>query len=200
MSASSNSRGKVLVIAAVAALVLGAGAWAYTSRSKAPEPPKVVTADEVHKSFEQMRAIRERKDLTEAERDKLREANGRTMEAFMDQQIAAWYAAPTPQAKKAVLDKNIDEMEKRRKEWESRPRDTSASQPSSRPSRRGFGGTPAERKSRSESRSPARMARMMEYWRATQDRMKERGIQPPRWGPGGGRGGPGGGPGGPHRG
>lgn len=183
MSAPRNK--KTLFIAALAALLLGAGAWAYASRAK----PEV---QDPAKLMDKMREIRERKDLTDDQKHKLFEENRPAMELAFNKRIDDWYSAPTKEAKNAILDKNIDEREKRRKEMEAR-RDSS-SQPSSRPSnRRGWGNSsPDERKSRSESHSPDRMARMSSFMKAMHQRMEERGIKPPQggWGQwGGNRGG-----------
>ena len=54
----------------------------------------------------------------------------------------------------------------------------------------------AERKSRTENRNPDKQAQKMAYFSAVQSRMKERGIEPPKWGGGPGGGGPRRGPGG----
>jgi hypothetical protein len=73
------------------------------------------------------------------------------------------------------------EREKEREKWRENMRKMWA------------GKSQAERKKDSESRNPNQMAQRMAYWNAMSKRMQARGIQPPRWGPGGmgrGSGGP----------
>ena len=111
-----------------------------------------------------------------------------------------YYAAKTDEDRDAILDKQIDEFEQRRKEWEARrkeqeKKDIKKADPNAQ---RGgpFGPQSREdRKEKAESRNPDQTARQMAYFAAVRKRMGERGISAPSFGPGGqgGIGGPGGG-------
>ncbi|MEE8170354.1 MAG: hypothetical protein V3T70_07385, partial [Phycisphaerae bacterium] len=125
--------------------------------------------------------------------DNMREAREESMNERVDEYFSASEAD-----KPAILDRQIDEFQKRREEWERRRREREASEKDGDADeendrdqfRRFFGSqTQEERKSRSEGRNPDYRARRMSYFRDMRERMQQRGIEMPRWGGGRGRGG-----------
>jgi hypothetical protein len=191
---------KVAIMAGGGVLVLAVTAWGVSSHFKTP--PIQVAQVEPAKLWEEMR----KPGLSDKEREELGHKMHEARQAEMDARMKDYFKASDGE-KQAILDKQIDEFEKQRKEWEERrkqeeERRAAAGEkpddgPTSRPAHdwRQQQSTPEERKARSESRDPDKMAKQMAYFAALQARMKERGIQMP-FGPG--RGGPGGrGPGGP---
>jgi hypothetical protein len=157
-----------------------------------------------------------RDDLTEEQRREARENMRTVFEEQMDKNVNEYFTAPEEE-KVAVLDRQIDEfqkqmegwraqMEEMRKEREARQaeREKNGEKPDGERDggERRWGGpqTREERKARSESNNPDKMAKRFAYFSAAHKRMTERGIEMPfgRGGFGGmgrGPGGPGGGPG-----
>ncbi len=148
--------------------------------------------------------MRAQEDLTDEQRQELRRNMREVMGSMMTERVDEYYAA-APEEKDAVLDRHIDEFQERMKEWRKRREERrreqgdDADQERNREEwrermrgRRG-GGTSEQRKSRSESRDPDQMVRMMSYFQALRSRMTERGIESPGgrggWGRGGGMGG-----------
>lgn len=184
--------GGVLVVAAAAS----AGFY-FTHRTSAT--PALADPNQL---WEQMR----RTDLTDAERDALREQMRAAWEARIDKRLNEYYTASSQADKDAILDRHIEEMDQDRQDWErrraEREKEGATTQPTAgqqgprRPGRPNFAAmSTQERKARSESRNPDQRARMMAYFSALRARAAERGIQLPM-GPGGGPGGPGRGMGG----
>jgi uncharacterized membrane protein YgcG len=178
-------------------LVVSAGSWAmWRSYSK----QKVLAS-----IGDDPRRIRQAVEEGQISRDEAREAFMEAMEARMNRSMDEFFVLPAGKERDAYLDRMIDEMEARRREWQER----STTQPTTRPNwaeRRGDG--PATQPSdadraqraqraaqRADSTPPERRAQRAEFMSAMQKRMAERGIQPGRGGPGGwgGRGGGGGG-------
>lgn len=209
----SNSRRNLIVIGTLVTLAAAGGVWAWVARApRTPELqiPAEYSADALKAKaetnpgevFDSMRAAMDRKDLTDEQRDAIRDNMRKVMEEQMDKRLDEFFTASTDDEKKVVLDRHIDEWERMRKEREAkeadRPPPTQEERDRWRRAREGrTPPTQAERKSRSESRNPDQMARRMAYFQAMQNRMKERGIQTPGFGPGGrgmGGRGPGGGP------
>lgn len=155
-------------------------------------------------AFENFRKAMDRVDLTEEQKEQIRDNGREIMEQRMDERIDEYFNAPESEKKK-VLDKSIDEFEKMRKEREARDaerekmseeeKEKDRQKWRDRMRGRDGGKTTAERKTRTESRSADKMGKRMAYFTAVANRMKERGMEPPNRGPfgGGGRGrGPGG--------
>lgn len=195
------------IIAASSLVVVSGGVWAFT-RGEAnagvavPKELSVVALkaqakEDPGKMRDTMRETMQREDLTEEQRKQVGENMRKVWESFMQERVDEYYAAKTDDERNAVLDKQIDEFEQRRKEWEDRrkeqeKKDAKKADPNA-PRPGPFGPqSREERKERAESRNPDQMARQMAYFSAMRQRMSERGISPPSFGPGG-RGGPGGG-------
>lgn len=156
--------------------------------------------------------IRKAVDSGAVPREVAWEAFGQQREREMQQRMDTYFALKTDAERSKYLDKMIDEMQSRMREWQSR----AATRPGGDPRgpggdrRRGDGPTSQpsddQRKEREQRRAAradatptAQKAQRAEFMAAMRKRMEQRGIQPPG---GGGRGfgfGPGG-PGGPGRG
>lgn len=147
----------------------------------------------------ELRELLRNPDLTDEDRralyDKMREAREREMAARVDE----FFTAVDDDARQAVLDRHIDEMQKQMAEREARRREAeakSAAEKEKKQRGRDFNSmTTQEKKERAESGNPDKRAKTMTYFEALRARMTARGIQPPRGpgGPGRGSGGPGGG-------
>jgi hypothetical protein len=211
MSISSLQSPKMIALLAGVLLAAGAGVWALTGSSSSHSPAKVEVPQEFtlaalekaepRQAFDNFRKAMDREDLTEAQKEQIRENGREAMEKRMDSVMDEYFTAPEAEKKK-ILDRQIDEWEKMRadREAERAKEDENKTEEEKEKDRQrwrdrmrdGQNRTQAERKSRSESRNPDKMARRMAYFSAVRARMTERGMQPPQWGPGG-RGGPGGG-------
>jgi hypothetical protein len=192
-------------------LLISAAAWGVTSHFRpaadplglppelSPESLKAASA-EPQKLRETMHATMERTDLTDAQRDEARRRMREVWEAQQDQRMQEYFAAAEAE-KQAILDRQLDEMQKMMQEREAHraemEREHAARERDPNHPRRPevASMSPQERKTRAESRDPNATARRMAYFQALRTRAAERGIQMP-FGPGGGPG-HGGGPGGP---
>jgi hypothetical protein len=139
-------------------------------------------------------------------REQAREIMQESWEKRMDKQLDDYFALPEKDRTK-YLDKQIDEMQARMREWQSRaatqPSRRPTTGPATRPNRDRGGDQVARMRGRIETGDPARKAQRAEYMAAMRQLMAQRGIQGPGgggrggWGGGGGfRGGGGGGGGG----
>lgn len=186
-----------IIAVSVALLVLVGGGVTWALRPK--DPAKVLAEigndrDKIRQAVDEGRISRE--DVWEVMRER--------REAEETKRVDAFFALPPGKERDKYLDKMIDEMESRRREWQQR----AATQPSTRPARDRDGPSTrpsdAERQRRmamrDDSTPPAQRAKRVEFRAAMMKRMQERGIQPGRGGWGGGFGGRGGGPGGGGRG
>jgi hypothetical protein len=235
-SSDENSSGKRWVAAGVFLAFVafaGAGIWAYWGSAppetapnpvlQRPEDRAAYIASDRFKSLpeeekrEYFRKSMEdgggravfgaRESMTEEQRDKLRENTREVFESIQKERVDAFFELQTPEEKVAYLDKQIDEMEKRRQEWRERrereggdqrpPRreenatpQVGQGQDSGRPegARRERGGTPNldRMKQRIETTDPKDRAKATEYRMLIRARMEQRGIQPRGGGPGGG--------------
>src|SRR5262245_7803511 len=112
--ANRNRRRVMLsILAGVAALAMGAGAWGYAAHRKAAKAAQVVQAEDPANAWNKLRETMRRQDLSEEERRKAFEEARRAMEARMQRELNDYFAARTDGEKKAVLDRGIDEMQKR---------------------------------------------------------------------------------------
>ena len=213
---------KLILLSVACVFAAGAGVWGYTKSRSAGDSnsgvqiPKEYTVEALKKvdpeqGFEKFREIRDRNDLTEEQREKIMENGREVMEQKMQENADEWYKA-SKEERQAIIDRQIAEMQKRfeRMRAEREEREAKMTEEEKEKERqkwqermkRGDTMTQAERKNRTESRSPDASARMMAYRQAMREQMQQKGIQPP-WGRGpgggpGGRGGPqGGGGGGP---
>lgn len=151
--------------------------------------------------------IRKAVDSGQVPREIAWEAFGAAREAEMQKRVDGYFALQTDRERQQYIDKVIDEMQARMREFErnrpaTRPTGVNGPRDGNR-DRRGPGTQPSEadraererrRAQRADSTPPAQRAQRVEFMAAMRKRMTERGIQMP----GGGRGfgGFGGGPGG----
>jgi hypothetical protein len=168
---------------------------------KSPEGKQVLelTAERLRKmSFAERGALMHSPDLTEEQRDRLRDIEREMRETEMNKRIDEYFAAPAEEREK-ILDKQIDEFLDMQKQWEARraERPEPTSRPTSQPDRWRGPQTrnTQQEKARMEGGNPDQQKRQMAYRAQLQARAKARGVQ--MWGGPGGRGGMGGGPGGP---
>lgn len=192
-----------------AALVLVGGAWGLSLRyGRANDPTglppelsrenlkaQAANPDQIRTTFEN---TMQRTDLTEEQRREAMRRMRELWEARQNERMNEYFAAAADQ-KQAILDRQIDEMQKERQEAEARraqwekehaqQQAQNGQHNNDRPRRDFASMTPQERKSRAESRNPDQTAKHMAYFAAVRARMAERGIQMPR-GPMGGGGGP----------
>jgi hypothetical protein len=191
--------GGLLLIAAAA---LGLNGQFGRTQDPAGLPPDLVqklqaSSADPHAMRETMHETMQRTDLTDAQREeimhRMREAGRQRFDKRVDE-----YMAAADDQKQAILDRQIDEMQAEMREHEERDQAEPPRGPREGRHRPDFASmTTQQRKSRSETRDPDRMARNMAYFSALRARAAERGIQMPH-GPGPGAGGHGpGGPGGP---
>lgn len=183
----------------VAAVAGGSSVAMLTRGNKADAVPSDLTVESMRaqakeatpgQMFDKMRETMQRDDLTEEQRQKVRDNMRQVGREMMEERVEEYFAAATQEDKNAVLDRQIDEFMKMREEWEKRRAEREKSG-----EREGEQERPnwmaqqsqEDRKARSESRSPDQMARMMAYFTAMQVRAAERGIKMP--GRGGGFGG-----------
>ena len=189
-----TTKKKALLGAVSAALIAAGGAtYAFWPRDNSKLVAQLARANDPQQ-------IRQAVDSGQITRQEGREAFGPQREAEMDQRMDAYFALSTPKDRQKYLDKLIDEMEARRREWERRATTRPAtSQPTSRPTsrpttqQRGGGDWQQRAAARQDSTPPDKRARRVEFMAAMRARMQQRGIQPGRGGPGGWRGGGGGG-------
>lgn len=217
---------KIVALSLVGVLAAGAAVWGvvHSGEKKAEEPVLAAVPDEYSidklravskedpgKAFDQMRETMDRKDLTEEQRMQIGDNMRTVMEEQMQARMDEYYRAPEAE-REAILDRQIDELQKFRKRMEERREKEEAERAAEGKQmteeerqkerekrmeqwrKREATKSKAQRKQESESRNPNQMAQRFAYWGAMNKRMQARGIEPPRFGPGGGGpGGPGGG-------
>ncbi len=199
--------GTIQITVGVAA-VAGA-AWVLVARSDSPTPQKPSLPEELSvaslkkqieegsgKIGETMRSTFQREDLTDEQRRQAGRNMRRVMMDMMDKNISEYHDAPED-GKQAVLDRQIDDFTERMKEMQERraqrerERAADGEEPESEEQRRErfrsrMGSqTREQRKARSESSDPDKMAQRMGYMQAMRKRMQERGIEMPGRGHGG---------------
>lgn len=196
-------RRRWILLSSLIVVLAAAGVWGYSHSGEEAAPESALPeefskeklaalADNPGEMFRTIRLAMDRTDLTDQQKDALRESAFELREAREQAEVDRYFAASDSE-RQAILDEAIDRMEQWRRDRE-KERNRAGSQPSDRRDRRDRPPpSQAERKTRSETRSPDQQARQMAYRKAMRERMQQRGIQPPRWGGPGGRGGPGGG-------
>lgn len=207
---TSTSKVKLALTATVALAAVGGAVWAvagsHSEKKPTVEIPQQYAVDNLKKMepgpgmWDQMRELRDRKDLTDEQRDQIRDNIRSVMEARMKERVDEYYAAKG-EDKKKILDKHIDEMQKFREEMEARRKqegNQAGGPPGDRPRGEGDrgpggrggpgGGSREQRMTRTQSRNPDQMAKRMAYMAAVAERMKERGIEAPPFGGRGPRG------------
>jgi hypothetical protein len=148
--------------------------------------------DEMRETYGQLRDVAEK--LTPAQQRELRNSSDRGR--GFERRISEYFELPADQ-RVAVLDKQIDEFENMRKEWEKRRAQGNNGQARGGEGR-GPGGPggpgdrgnePRQQRSRTDrlrerldNSTPQQRAQMSEYFTQMQDRRKQRGLPPIRWG------------------
>jgi hypothetical protein len=164
--------------------------------ARAAALPKELSVDsmkaqmsEPGKLMQTMRDTLRREDLTDEQRRQAMQNSREVMRATMAQRVDEYFDAPE-EDKTTVLDRHIDEFLARMAEWEkARSERPELSEEERERMQNTFPPpTQEQRKARSESIDPDRMARAMAYFSAVRSRMGERGIKMPSRP--GGRGGP----------
>lgn len=202
-------RSPVTLIISASLVVIGGTVWAFTRgearagviipKELSVEALKAQAADNPGTLRATVRETMRRDDLTDEQRRQVGENMRKVWEETMHKRVDEYYAAASEEEKNEVLDRQIDEFEERRKEWEARRKEEEKKDGKNDEARGGPGRGPfapqnrEERKDRAESRNPDQTARQMAYFSAMRQRMSQRGLTPPSFGPGGrgGLGGPG---------
>lgn len=187
---------KWVLAALVAVVALGGLAWALMPAGSDPQVARVAELQEKlfsensqvpregrRKAFEEFRTEMEK--LTPEQRDQLMRDHPPQFARQMEKNIVAFFDL-SDNERKAALDKQIDDMEKRRREWEKRRGERGSGRgggPGAGGPPRGFGGRnmdPAKqnemRKRMLDNTSPQQRAMFGEYFRQLQDRRRERGL------------------------
>jgi len=191
-------KSKRTILTAVIVVALGGIVWAILPASPDPQLVKVqqlqqklfrsdakLSDAERREGFDELR--RESEKLTEEQRDKLMQDFRDNPPEFvrrMQKDMVDFFDKPKAEQDK-ILDKQIDEFEKRRKQWEKNRGDRSKGPPG------GFRGGNMDGKAANDMRkkmldntSPQQRAMMGEYFERMNQRRQERGM-PPWGGPGG---------------
>ena len=186
---------------AIVAVVLGVAGRAEEEQQQQSSLPEELSVEALKAEVTDPGKLREVLDrhnpdeLTEEQRRELRHNMREVHRSMLDDRMAEYLAAAEAE-RQAILDKHIDEFQKRMAEWRERRERRQDREERDRSRFRDMfrSRTREERKADSENRNPDEMAQRMAYFSAIRQRMEERGIEMP-WGPGGGhgRGGRGGG-------
>jgi hypothetical protein len=127
-AASSTKSYLVIGGLCVAAIAGGSSLAMLTKSSKASAVPNDLTKEALRAQaketpgqvFEKMRETMQREDLTDEQRQKVRENMREVGREMMEERVNEYFAAATEEEKKAILDRQIDEFMKMREEWEKR--------------------------------------------------------------------------------
>ena len=200
------------IIAATVVLAIGFGIfWAVRHTSASAQIEKIKTLETQLASAEKLpeaerRTLREQlrtefRNLPEADRERLGRERRDGFEKRMQERIHEVLSLP-PAQRVAALDKQINEEEKRKKEWEQRSQSGKAGKGKGGPGKGGAGkGGPGKggagkggggrnlndqaknqfRKARLDNTSPRSRAEMVEYRRQMEQRRAERGLPPSPW-------------------
>ncbi len=176
-------------------------------RQQLNAPDQQLTSDQRRDLWGQMR--KESEQLTDDQRHQMWEAAQEDMQRRMEQKLDAYFALP-PEQRVAALDKEIDESEARRKQFEKWRKEREAKEQASGDkksgssssgngeanrdgNRRGPGGSgsgrgPRDEKSRQDSRkrsldrtSPEMRGKMAQHAKELDQRRVERGLPPSPW-------------------
>jgi len=163
-----NKKLIIIISAVVISIAAGSVVWQVSRRQNKPAD----FAGQKREQIEQYLRSDEFRDLD----PNTRRAYARQAFRQMMTQRAEEYCELSPQDRTAYLDNIIDTMRTRRRGWGFRPpRDGQQGQRPPRPRRR-----PEDMRARSESIDPASRAQMGAFRQALRERMRERGINPPR--------------------
>ncbi len=148
MSSATLRTDRILVIA-LGILVVGGAAWGWAALSLA-EPaaplPESLSADALKaaaeedpgKAMQRVREAFENQDLSEAQREQLRDNAREVRRAFMETRLNEYFEAPEEE-QVAILDRHLDEFMARGAEWRQRRGERAASRPAGRPTDRPVG-------------------------------------------------------------
>jgi len=164
---------KTLVISLIVIILLGLSSFVYLN-SKKDKTPIAYRIDNIRKIEpsklrEEFESVNN-SNLDQEEKQLAINNIRNVIEENFDKMIDEYFTCPKDR-RKNLLDKRIDEMEKR--EATSRPSDEQRKKWRERQDKM----TVAERKLRFESISPDKQAKRQAYFQALQERMKERGIE-----------------------
>lgn len=214
LEAQSKGRGRrramTVLLSASLVFVIGAGAYfghgvwekhqAEQKRKREEALAAELARDFRPENFEKARQAIESGQVT---REQVWEARRAEFEKMEQERMDAYFALPADQ-RDAYLDKLIDEMQQRMREFrpdrdrrpQTQPTTGPTTEPTTQPERdRREQMSPEERaqrqQERMDSQSPADRARRAEFRAAMMKRMQERGMNFGRGRGGGGRGGPG---------
>jgi hypothetical protein len=184
-------------ISAALIIVVSLAVWWFIGSGAPARPPEIegplaemqnLQQLAPDKRGEKFREIREQVSQLSPEAQRaFRREIGKQRAAEMNNRMNAFLTAPTPAARKKVLDQHINEMEKMRAQRESRQRSggqqiaqASGGRPQTGdgPPRGGRRGNFQDRLDRS---SPEERAKRSEYFRALRERRKELGLPENPW-------------------
>ncbi|MFQ5489658.1 MAG: hypothetical protein ACE5GE_02950 [Phycisphaerae bacterium] len=199
MNQTQPSSRRRAVLVGLGVLVVGTVLWAFATRGDAEPagllPPELSVESLQAQTMDRgkVREMLEREDLSEEQRQELRKNMREVWRSAMDRRLAEYFAAADAD-RQAVLDRHIDELQERRKQWEQRRKEREQNGDNAESRREDFRNRVAsmsqqERKERSESRNPDQTAQRMAYFSAMRNRMSERGIEMTAGGWRAGRGG-----------
>ncbi len=187
-------RARIVIPSAIIVLV-GIAVWWFIG-SRAPARPPEIEAPlaemqkirdlPADKRGEKFREIREQVSQLSPEAQRaFRREMGKECAAEMDNRLNAFFAAPTPVARKKVLDQHINEMEKMRTQREARRQPQQLAQASSGRSASGDGPPRGGRRGNLQDRldrsTPEERAKRSEYFRAMRERRRELGLPENPW-------------------
>ena len=190
----SKRRARIVIPSAIVFLV-GIAVWWFLRSGTSARPPEIeaplaemqkirdLPAD---KRGEKFREIREQvSQLSPDAQRAFRREMGKERAAEMDNRLNAFFAAPTPVARKKVLDQHINEMEQMRAQREARRQPQQLAQASSGRSASGDGSPRGGRRGNLQDRldrsTPEERAKRSEYFRAMRERRRELGLPENPW-------------------
>lgn len=162
----TNKKIIIIISAVVISIAAGSVVWQVGRRQGKPAD----FAGQKREQIEQYLRSDEFRDLD----PNTRRAYARQAFRRMTTQRAKEYCELSPQDRIAYLDNIIDTMQSRRREF-GPPRDGQQGRRPPRPRRK-----PEDMRARGESIDPASRAQMGAFRQAMQERMRQRGIAPPR--------------------
>ncbi len=183
----NGRRNAVLIGSAIVVVALAGGGWAMFGRGDgtaksavaAPAPGRPDVSVETLKKMKprEWMELSAREDLTEDEREKLREAGREVWETRMEEVVNQYFAAKTDEDRNRVLDEQIDEWVKMREDMEQWRKENpdKLNQMEDR-WRNPRTPTREERKERFESANMEKQAKTFKYFMAVQARAQSRGL------------------------
>ena len=169
---------KIIILSVCAAIVVVATAGASFWFLRTEKKPKQM--DFLGQTPDQIRAYLRSKDFNSLDEQTRRAARRSAFGQIMDYQVNEYFSTPA-EKQTAYLDKIINEMETRRREFVPRRRDPNDP---NRPQRQQFARGAENMRARMESVKPLERAQRQAFREALRQRMQQRGIR----GGGGGRG------------